>query len=410
MTVTTTTQLSDSITTLYKSKYLMGAKAMRVYDQLAIDYTQLGADGKSMDELMRASAVYIPFISQMTPGTTAISQTADVTPQTLEDTTSSVTPTSRGEALQWSQQLEIQTYTDYTARAYEIVGQNAMESIELLAEAAACQGTWVKRYVARASLDKDTSAHRASDSIFRQYQGEMLSLKVPGFINDAGEANTWSAIMHPFCFHDIAESGNVDSIGLYQDKGIHLNFELAQVGPFRLVVTPWAKVFGGAGADYDTGTHTVADTLASAAKALDTTIVTSSDESSHITYGRFWTIGTEETGSTFYPTNERVQILSASTVTLTILGEGPNGGLKYAHASGAAVRNADSVYTIVFGGPQSLVRLYATDVGMYGQTVGPKKDGLLDQFNSLGWKYWGNYGRVAENRILRFECSSSYEV
>jgi len=410
MTVQTTSNLSDSITTLYKSKYLMGAKSQRVYDQISIPYTDLGADGKSMDELMRASAVYVPFLSQMEPGTTAISQTADITPQTLEDATASVTPTSRGEALQWSQQLEIQVYTDYTARAYEIVGQNAMESIELLAEAAACQGTWVERYVARASLDKDTSTHRATDARFREYQGMMLTLKVPGFINDAGEANVWSAIMHPFVFHDIAESGNVDSIGLYQDKGIHLNFELGQIGPFRLVVTPFAKVFGGAGADYDAGTHTVADTLASAATALGTTIVTSSDESSHITYGKFWTIGTEETGSTFYPTNERVKILSASTTTLTILGEGPNGGLKYDHAAGAAVRNADSVYTIVFGGPQSLVKLFATDVGEYGETVGPKKTGLLDQFNSLGWKYWGNYGRIAENRVLRFECSTSYEV
>ena len=41
--------------------------------------------------------------------------------------------------------------------------------------------------------------------------------------------------MDPYVFHDIREGGNVDSIGLYQDKGIHLNFELGQVGPFRLL-------------------------------------------------------------------------------------------------------------------------------------------------------------------------------
>lgn len=407
MAIQTTSNLTNSIRTQYKSKYLEGAMRNRLYDQFAIPYNEFNSDGMTMQDLMRSSSIQVNFLSDMSPGTTAISETSDVTPQTLRDATASVTWTSRGEALQWSEKLDISAYTDYTARAYDRVGGNAMESIELLAEAAACQGSWVERLVARASLDAGTSTHRASDAIFRKYHAMMLSLKVPGFINEAGEANTWMAVTHPFVFHDIAESGNVDSIGLYQDKGIHLNFELAQLGPFRLVVSPFAKVFGGAGADHDTN---VATTLGSAATALGTTIVTADDVSSDIADGLMWTIGTEETANTFYPTNERVKILSASTTTLTILGEGPNGGLRFDHDAGVAVRNADSVYTIVFGGPQSLVKVFATDVGEYGDTVGPKVTGTLDQFNTLGWKYYGQYGRIAENRLLRYECSTSYEA
>jgi len=402
----TTTNLSSSIQTVYLQKYLMGVRSMRVYDQLAVDYTTF-AGGKTMDELMRGSAVQVNFLSRMQPGITAINQTQDVTPQRLYDAVASVTPTSRGEALAWSQQLEIQVYNDYTANAYEAVGMNAQESIELLAQAAALQGSWVERAVARASLDAGTSTHRATDAIFRKYQAMFETLRIPGFLTEGGENNVFSAIMHPFVFHDISEGGNVDSIGLYQDKGIHLNFELGQIGPFRLVSTGYAKVFGAAGADNGTN---VATTLNGDVAPLSTTFVTASDVSSNVAAGLFWWLGMEETANTHYATNEPVRPLSASTVTITAMGSAANGGVLYGHSSGEPVRNADSAYTICFGGPQSLVKLYATDVGADGEVVGPNKTGLLEQFNTLGWKYYGGYGRISENRLLRYECSVSYEA
>lgn len=407
MAVQTTSNLTNSITNVYKGKYLQGAKKIRLYDQFATPYTELGADGKTMDELMRATNIYVPFISDMTPGSSAISQTADVTPQTLTDATAYITSTSRGEALQWSQQLTIQAYTDYTAAAYEKVGANAMETIEQLAIDAALAGSWVERAAARASLDAGTPSHRASDSLFRKYYATMLSMKVPGFITADGQANTWIAIMHPYVWGDICESGNYEAIGIYQDRGIHLNFEAGQIGSFRVVSHAYAKVFGGAGADNGTS---VAGTLASANSPLDLTLTTSSDHSANIAYGLLWTVGTEETANTFYPTNERVKVLSASTVTLTVNGEGENGGMRFAHAASTAVRNADSAYTICFAGPQSLVKLYDPGVGEYGQFVEPHVTGNLNQFTTAGWKFYGGYGRVRENSLLRYECSTSYEA
>lgn len=403
---TTSVGITNSIRTQYIAKYLETIAFQRVYDQIAVPYTDF-AGGLSMAELMAGSSIQINFLSGMQPGTSAISETADVTPQILRDATASVTPTSRGEALQWSENLDIQVYTDYADKRLGRIGENAVESIELLAQAVATQGTWVERAAARASLDAGTASHRGSDSIFRKYHAKMLSLKIPGFANEDGSAMAWSAITHPYVFHDISESGNVDSIGVYQNMGIHLNFELGQIGPFRLVVSPWAKVFGAAGADNATS---VATTLSADANRLATSATSADDVSANASYGEFWWIGTEETANTHYATNEPVKVLSASGTTLTIMGQGPNGGLRYDHSSGAAVRNADSAYTIVFGGPQSLVKVFATDVGEYGKVVGPKMQGLLDQFASIGWKYYGNYGRIAENRILRYECSTSYEA
>lgn len=403
MTIQTTSNLTNSIRAQYESDYLTAAYGQRLYDQIAIPIP-----GLSMEEAIRGSSVVVPFLSGMAPGVTAISQTADVTPQQLYDAVASITPASRGEALQWSENLDIQAYTNYGAERMKKLGENMMESVELLAQAAGCQGTWVERAVARASLDAGTAAHRATDSIFRKYHGLMLSLKIPGFINDAGEANAWAAIMHPFNHHDIAESGNVDAIGTYIDEGIHLGFELGKIGPFRLVVSPYAKVFGGAGADNATN---VATTLSGATDPLATSFVTAADVSANIAVGLMWTIGTEETGSTFYPDNERFKPLTAATTTFSaFVGEGENGGFRFAHANGVAIRNADSVYSIVFGGPSSLLKLYAPEVGEYGKVVGPKVQGLLEQFTSVGWKYYGNYSRLTENRLLRFECSTSYEA
>jgi N4-gp56 family major capsid protein len=402
MAIQTTSNLTNSIRTQYVADYLEAAYGQRLYDQLAIP-----VPGLSMDQAIQGSSVQFDYLSSMAPGTTAIDQTADLTPQQLVDATASVTPTSRAEALQWSENLDIQVYTNYAMERMKKLGENMMESIEILAIAAALQGAWVERAAARASLDAGTASHRCSDSEFRKLHGKMLSLKVPGFINSAGEANTWAAIMHPYVFHDISESGNVDAIGIYQDAGIHLNFELGKIGPFRLVVSPYAKVFMGAGAD---NASNCATTLDGAVARLATSFTTADDKSATST-DHLWVIGTEETANTFYPTNERVKVNTVTTTSVSaFVGEGENGGMRFAHDSGAAVRNADSVYTVAYGGPASLVKLFAPSVGEFGQVVGPKDSGLVDQFTSVGWKFYGGYGLLTDNRIVRGEYSTSYEA
>jgi hypothetical protein len=223
MTVQTTSNLSNSIRTQYIADYLDRIYGQRLYDQIA---APIG--GISPEQAIQGSTVQVDYLSSMALGTSTISQTADMTPQILYDTTASTSVTSRGEALQWSENLDIQVYTDYAMRRIAKIADNALESIEVIANAAATQGTFVERAAARASLDAGTASHRASDAFFRKMHGQMLAQKVPGFINEQGEANVWAAIMHPKVFHDISESGNVDAIGTYQEKGIHLNFELTR--------------------------------------------------------------------------------------------------------------------------------------------------------------------------------------
>lgn len=412
---TTSPTTPNSIISRYNEHFLEGAKAPMLYSQSAMDYTRF-TPGMTMDQLMRAGTVHVPVKSGMSIGTSTLSQTSDLTPQSIYDANVSISKTSRGEALQFSQQLKIEAFDEFTANYYEIIGENAMETIEAVAISQALAGDNKDSAASRANLDAGTAAHNASDTVFRRAAGLFASLRVPGWEGQNGPE--WGCYTHPWVSHDIQEGGKVVYVGEYQDKNILLNWELGKIGRFRIIESPYAKVFYGAGADHDTN---FATTLSSATDPLATTFATAADPASYYTKGRLWTIGTEETSTTFYPMNEQVRILSYSGYTLTANGWAMNGGLKYAHAAGVAVRNADSVYTMLFAGPESLVKIYAVDPengdpdaravpGVPGAAiVGPLKTGMAHQWDSLAWKWWGNFGVVAQKYLYRYECSVSYE-
>jgi len=397
--------LPNSVRTQYIEDYLEAAEMARVYDQLAAPI------GRDMSTLARGSSVQVEFLSDMTPGTTAISEVADITPQALRDATASVTPTSRAEAVQCSEKLLIQAYTDYGAATYRRVGKGLMESLEVLARDAACQGSLVLRPagVARTTLIASSTGHRATDGLFSDASTMLETLKCPGFTGMAG-GRRWVAIMHPAAFHDIREDGNVVNVGVYQDKGIVLNYELGAIGPFALVVSSWAKVFGSAGAALSKPASYAYYTLTSSAAALDKTIVLSTVTHLEAPTNRWFTLGTRETGDTHYPTNEMVRFISHAAGTATIVGEGANGGLRFDHAAASWVGNSSDVFTIVYGGPTSLAKVYEPSVGEYGQIVGPKRDGLADQFLTLAYKFYAGYGIINQNWLVRSEVASSFSI
>ena len=397
--------LSNSVISRYIENYLEAAMVVRLYDQLAMPI------GQPMETLSRGADVTVPFLSDMDPGTSTISEVADVDAQTLRDAAATVTPTSRGEALQASEKLWIQGFTDYHAKMAQRVGKNMMETVDALARNAATQGSLVLRNQstsARSTLNAGSTGHRATRALFTKAASLIQSLKIPGFTDAQSGNAAWAAITNPWVYDDLlVDAGGILEVGQYQKQEIILSNELGSLGNFRLVVSPWAKIFMGAGADH---ANVVATTLSTAANALATSISVAASSSVHL--GEWLTIGTEETAGTHQSKNERVRYVSSGSAgtTINIVGEGANGGLRFDHASATAVRNADSAHTIVFGGPASLVKVFAPSIGEFGQIVGPKRDGKLDQFLSLGWKWYGGYGRIRENGLVRAEVSVSAEA
>ena len=400
--------LSNSIRTQYVEEYLEAAAMERLYDQISSPI------GKPMEELKRGSSVQVEFLSDMTPSTSAISEVVDIVPQALRDNTASLTPTSRADAIQCSELLLIEAFTDYGAKQYRRVGKALMESVEILARNAATQGSNVRRggttTTTRVLLDAGTSGHRCDDIVLNLAAAQLQALKVPGFPQPLDKGgSTWAAITHPAVYNDLRNGGNVVSIAQYQKPDIILQNELGMVGKFRLVISPWAKVFGAAGAAATAGA--VETTLQTAVNPLATTVNVAAVTNLATAVNNWYTIApTHETGNTHQTLSERVRYVNHTGSTVTIIGEGANGGLRFAHSAGDMFSNDDTVYTVVLGGPASLAKVFATEIGEFGQIVGPKRDGLVDQFVSLGYKWYGGYGILAQSHLLRLEVSSQADA
>jgi hypothetical protein len=397
---TTTSPSTNPYRTKYAAAYLEAVHGKRrVYDKYAVG---VGDSKFNMEKNGWLASTYLfNFVSDMTPATSAISQTVDVVPQLLRDATASITTTSRGDALQWAEETDIKAYTNYGAQRFRAVGENMMESIDLLAQSAALTGGLVQRAAARASLDAGTTSHRFTDTAIAKAGALVKALHCPPFLD-----GNLMVTVHTDAFYDLIQGGNVVTIAQQVRPDILMNQALAKWGDFSIDATAYAKIFGGAGAD---NASNVATTLSGAENALDTSIVVAS--ASNITAGMRLTIGTEETANTHQATNEIVVVKDSYTsgTTIPIIGEGANGGLRFDHASGAAVRNADNAYPAVFGG-RSLIKAFAKEHGPFGNTVGPLESGILRQFRSLGWLWYGGYGLVADNYILRGEYSSSLQA
>lgn len=400
-------QLSNSLRDRYTDMYEREVYYNVLYDQLAVPFSDLTKATRAND----TSGLQFRFLSKMDIPTTNISETVDLTPQALKDATASISKVSRAAALQISEQLELQNFlTNYMAKMTAANAENAAETIDLLARDAATQGTMLSRATARASLDAGTTGHNLTEARMLGAANRLAQLKCPMFIGigDNPPTKRWAAITNPFAFADLRRDGNISNVGDYQRAGIHLNWELAEFGPYRIIVSPWAKILYGAGI---AGADAVSTTLNAATTKLATTLTVASNTHVDQCENVAWlNVGTAETANTHYVDNERVWVTGFTGSTATIVGEGPNGGLRFSHPATTPVTNNDSVHTVVIGGPESLVKVYAPSVGEFGEIVGPKRDGIVDQFWTLGWKWWGGYGRISENRLMRIEVSVKDEA
>jgi len=397
--MSTVTNLSNSVRARYINKYVQAAKARRVYDQFCMPIS------KDKEILQNSSSVVTPYLSNMAITAQTISESVDLPPQNLRDTTATITPTSRGDGLQDSEKLLLEAYADYLPKRFEILGENMIETLEALCIDSALAGSLVQRDGTRIALDAGTSTDNFTDAEVFKAVNKLKEMRCPSAVDadGVGVASGYMAAMHPDAYYDLLQGGHVTSIINYQDKNIWFSGEVGEIGGVRLIASPFAKVFHGAGA----ANATDADyTLGAAANAMATSLTIGT--ATNIASGRYLHLGTLETGTTFYPENERVSHVSGTT-TSVVVGGGPSGGLRYDHANGSVICNNDSVYPVLFGGPESLAKIYATDVGEYGQVVGPKPTGNADQFVSLFWKWYGAYAIMNQNWLVRGEYSSSLD-
>lgn len=311
----TTSNLTNARWAQYKPAYIRAARFARVYDALA------KAQEADLSALYRGSSIVLNFLSDLEPATVTIPENIDVTPVSFRDATVSITPTSRYNAIQVSELLMNSSNTNYAEERFAALGKNMMESVDLLAQASATQGALVSRAAARASLDAGTAAHRLTTAAFINATADLQTFKVPGWEDPMSGQPKWFAIMHPYAFADLRDDTDITAISQYQKASILLQYELGELGPFKLVVTPWAKTFWGAGAANASAIET---TLNGAVNALATSVIVAAN--TNIDVGDRVLIGTHETANTHYSNNETVTVTSVASTTIGVAGEGANGG------------------------------------------------------------------------------------
>ena len=247
--------------------YVRAAAFAKVYDAFASP-----PPGEDMERLWRTSAITFHYLYDLEPGTTAISESTDVPDAAFREGTDTMTPTSRWGSTQVSEALMNSVQTNYAAERFALLGKHAMETIDLVAQAYAVQGT-MRTGTARASLDAGIAADRLVLADFINAGADLKTRKVPMFLNEGREMGF--VVIHPYAFADLLADTKILAVGEYQQASIVLQQEMGELAGFKIIVTPWAKTFWGAGA---ANASAIATTIATtAAVAGDKTITVAAD-------------------------------------------------------------------------------------------------------------------------------------
>src|SRR5512138_3464303 len=110
---TTSNPSANAYRTKYEMDFLMAVRGKRrVYDVYAVN---IGDERLNFEKTgtWLASTFQTNFAGDMTPATAAISETTDIIPQVIRDATGTLTTTSRGDALQWAEAVDIRSYLPY---------------------------------------------------------------------------------------------------------------------------------------------------------------------------------------------------------------------------------------------------------------------------------------------------------
>jgi N4-gp56 family major capsid protein len=352
----------------------------------------------------RGSAVNIPFYHGLPANTTALSQTQDITPRTFTDNLVTVTPDLYGDAVQIAQKLSLEAFTDIEAAAAANVAEQAARTRDYLARVAACSGSLVMYGGDALTRATVTTASTTDELAFGDFLDAIGILSGNSAAKIPGPFSGYAGIMSRQAYLDQVEDGNIILLGEYGSVPFNLlNGEIgAHIAGVRLIVSDFAKVFHGAGASGTASSKTLTTEHAAGTTTLGTTsALSTASKNTYMTVG-----AVEATGADNNPTVETVFVTGGTgTTSVTIIGGGPNGGLLYVHSSAEYVQQAEQVHASVFFGAEALGFVYTNDDGLGpdGVIYPPEVTGLAKQFNTLAWKgFWG-FGRISENRLVRFE-------
>ena len=405
MAVTRTNELAQSLAEVIAAQYELSVPGQYIYSQPPLAYIPDG--GVIAGAGSGFSSLRIVSYNKLTPSNTARSEVTDIAPVLVRDSGVTITPSLFGNAVQLSYAVQHRASLDTFRAASELVAENAGQSIDFIARSAAVGGSGVA-YGNGSSRDVISSAGQLTAALLNT-AGVFLQNAPKLFGGGMGAGAGYAAIMRNTVIADLAEDATIILVGQYRDRAPEtvLRGEVgAMISGVKLIESNHAKVFHGAGSSVAATTAA----LAVAAIAGQTTISVNTTASSQA--NTYQTLGVRESTANGEQTNVETVLISsgAGTVNIGVVGGAPNGGLVYDYSSGTELSHYRQVHAVVVFGGQALMKVYASDLGPNGKVFPPENDGLLHQFDSLSWAFFGQFGRRSENRLFRLDIGAERQI
>ena len=405
MAVTRTNELGDSRLEVMSAEYDYSVPKNYIYSQSPLAVVPAGGviSGKGNG----FSSLRIPSYHRLLPAPSTRAEDTDIAAVQLLDSAVTINPSLYGNAVQLGYKVQRESAIDVFQVAAKLVAENAAESIDYIARSAAVAGTAFE-FGLGSSRDQQTGASPLTPGMLFNAAGYLQSApKLPGGPG-MGMGSGIAAIMRNAVIADLAENSSIILLGQYRDSApetVLLGEVGSHINGVRLIVSDYAKIFHGAGSTLVISSGATK----SAVSAGDTTVNVETSLSSAAALG-YMCLGVVESTANGEQTNVETVFINAASTAMTVRGGAPNGGLVYSYSSAAPLTGRRQVHAVVFFGANALMKVHDTDSGENGKPLFPVVDGLLEQFDSLSWRWFGGFGRWAENRLYRVEVGAARQV
>ena len=404
MAVTGTGQLGDSRLEVMSAEFDFIAPRQYVYSQSPISEVPVGG---ILREGQGFSTLRINSYHRLQAANTTRSEVTDISPVQIGDSQVVISPSLYGNAVQLSLKVQREGPIDLFQIAAKLVAENAGESVDYVARSAAIAGRGFELGNG-SSRDAISDAGVLTPGMLYSAAGYLASApKLDGGMNQPTIGGGLAAILRNAVVADLAENSSIILLGQYRDNAPEtvLRGEIGtHMSGVRLIVSDWAKIFQGAGSTRVASSDALANAVSAGATTMEVSTAISSGSRDYLT------VGPRETTAAGESVLTETIYAASSGVAIAITGGAPNGGFVYDHSSDTLVGAYNQVHAVVVVGAKSLMKVYDAGIGLNPQLLPPKVDGLLDQWDSAQWRWYGGFGVWAQNRLYRLEVGSNRQV
>jgi N4-gp56 family major capsid protein len=205
------------------------------------------ADVQATNQAMPGSSVIFTIFADLAAATSTLSETADLTPETMSDSQVTVTLAEYGNTVNTTAKLRGTSFLDVDATAANLIGYNAGISIDTVVQEVLSGGTNVA-YGGGGSSDPSSRVTIQAEDILEANDIRKQTASLRG-ANVATFNGYYMGYIHPDVSYDLRrETGNaswnaphvnVDTANIY-------NGEIGTFESVRFIETPRAKVFANA--------------------------------------------------------------------------------------------------------------------------------------------------------------------